>query len=360
VSLNPFFKILKIKTKMKKILSAILLISVQITVFSQRATLEFINNPTSGNDITFEVFLKPDAGTTIYLGNFDITIALPNGSTVSNAVRTARANILSVDGTSISIFTSISSDGNKINYQPSAPGDQSDFNTSLAKITTRVSLGTYKITFASPTSGTVSCGGSSFFTLAPVNPWASTNVPTSCSAVLPLDLLDFSVNKMSESGKNKAQIKWKTTNEKNVKYYEVEKSSTDSKDFIALSKKMAKNGDAESYDVIDENPFTNINYYRLKMVNIDGSFSYSSIKSVVFKDAKKTAFKVFPNPAFNSLTIDYALDLQNNLTDYAVVNMLGQTLMQGKLTSRDLDISSLPTGAFVIKVGEGQSKFFKQ
>jgi Secretion system C-terminal sorting domain len=95
------------------------------------------------------------------------------------------------------------------------------------------------------------------------------------------------------------------------------------------------------------------------MVNIDGSVTYSPIKTVVFKDAKKTVFKVYPNPAFNSLTIDYALDLQKE-TAYTVVNMLGQTLMQGKFTSPDLDITSLPTGAFVIKVGEGQSKFFKQ
>jgi Secretion system C-terminal sorting domain len=346
---------------MKKILSAILLISVQITVFSQMATLEFINNPTSGNDITFEVFLKPDAGTTIYLGNFDITIALPNGSTVSNAVRTVRANILSEDRMlPVPISTSISSDGIKINYQPSAPGDQSDFNAFIAKITTRVSLGTYKITFINPPSGTVSCGGSSFFKLAPVNPWASTNVPTSCSTVLPLELLDFSVNAINEKGIVKAQIKWKTASEKKMNYYEVEKSnSTNIKDFSTLKKIVARNSDTESYDLIDEKPFPSINYYRLKMVNIDGSVTYSSIKSVVFKDAKNTVFKVYPNPAFNSLTIDYALDLQKE-TAYTVVNMLGQTLMQGKLTSPDLDISSLPTGAFVIKVGEGQSKFFKQ
>lgn len=344
---------------MKNILSAILLIGVQITVFSQMATLDFINKSTSGNDITFEVFLKPDVGTTIYLGNFDITIALPNGSTVSNAVRTARANILSEDRMlPVPISTSISSDGSKINFQPSAPGDQSDFNAFIAKITTRVSLGTYKITFASPPSGTVTCGGGSFFTLAPVDPWTSTSVITSCSVVLPLDLLDFSAQSMSENGKEKAQIKWKTASEKKMNFYEVEKSSTNNKGFMPLNKVMARNGDTESYNLIDEKPFPSVNYYRLKMVNNDGSFTYSPIKSVVFKDAKKTIFKVYPNPAFNSLTIDYALDLQKE-TAYSVVNMLGQTLMQGKLTSPDLDISSLPTGAFVIKVGEGQSKFFK-
>jgi hypothetical protein len=235
------------KVKMKNILLAILLFSVQLTVFSQGATLDFVNKTTSGNDIIFEVVLRPNAGTTIYLGNFDVTIDLPNNSTVSSVLRTIRSNITSENGVGVNISTSISSDGRKINFQLAAPGDQTDFNELIAKITTQVSLGTYKITFASPPSGTVTCGGGSFFTLAPVNPWTSTSVITSCSVVLPLNLLDFSAQSMSENGKEKAQIKWKTTNEKNVNYYEVEKSnSTNTKDFSTLKKIAAKNSDTES------------------------------------------------------------------------------------------------------------------
>ena len=58
--------------------------------------------------------------------------------------------------------------------------------------------------------------------------------------------------------------------------------------------------------------------------------------------------------------VDYAIDFQKDVTTYTVVNLLGQTLLQGKLTSNNLDISSLPMGAFFIKIGEAQSKFFKQ
>ena len=344
---------------MKNILSAILLISVQITVFSQGATLDFINKSTSGNDITFEVVLRPNAGTTIYLGNYDISITLPTQA-VTATVRTVRGNVASEDGTIIPISASMTPDGTKINFQPNTPSDQSEFNGFLAKITTQVSLGTYKITFASPPSGTVTCGGGSFFTLAPVNPWTSTRVITSCSVVLPLDLLDFSAQAMSENGKEKAQIKWKTASEKKMNYYEVEKSSTNNKDFMPLNKVMARNGDAESYDLMDENPFSNVNYYRLKMVDKDGSVTYSLIKTVLFKDTKKSIFKVYPNPAFNDLTIDYPYDLQKEVVEYSVTNMLGQTLLQGKLKSNNLDISSLPTGAFVFKIGEAKVRFVKQ
>jgi Secretion system C-terminal sorting domain len=248
------------------------------------------------------------------------------------------------------------------NVTPSA----TTFNARVSQIgTTPVRIGRYRLSgLINPavslglTCGVMTIGSFNPADLKanPIDLTPGSGCIISTNIVLPLDLLSFEAKTQG----NNALLTWKTANEKNLNYYEVEKSnSTNIKDFSALKKIAAKNSDTESYDLIDEKPFPSVNYYRLKMVNNDGSYTYSSIKSVVFKDTKNTVFKVYPNPAFNSLTIDYALDLQKE-TAYTVVNMLGQTLMQGKLTSPDLDISGLPTGAFMIKIGEGQSKFFKQ
>ncbi|NJN34515.1 MAG: hypothetical protein HC817_09925 [Saprospiraceae bacterium] len=157
----------------------------------------------------------------------------------------------------------ISADGRKINFQPNTPGDQADFNSFLAKITGIVSLGTYKITFASPPSETVTCGGGLFYTLAPTSPWISSAVNTVCSTVLPVDLLDFSANALSENGKEKVQIKWKQLLKKG-ELLRSRKSNSNSKGFMPFNKVMAKNGSLETYDLIDGNPFLSINYYRLK------------------------------------------------------------------------------------------------
>ncbi|NJN34514.1 MAG: hypothetical protein HC817_09920 [Saprospiraceae bacterium] len=89
---------------MKTILATLLMLCVQATIFSQNATLDFTNKTVSGNDITFEVTLNPETGTTIYLGNFDVTINLPTQS-VTAAARIVRTNINSEDATPVPIST---------------------------------------------------------------------------------------------------------------------------------------------------------------------------------------------------------------------------------------------------------------
>ncbi len=349
------------KIKMKNILSILLFVGFQTLAFAQGATIDFVNKTVSGNEITFEVVLRPDVGTTIYLGNFDVKVNVPT-TPVSSAVRFGRAGILSADGTNVLISTSISSDGKNINFQPAAPGEQSDFDAFIAKITAQVSLGTYKITFASPPSGTVSCDGGTFFTLAPVNPWTSSSVTTNCSLVpLPLKLLDFSAKMGVESVNPNVLLTWQTAQERNVDYFEVQKRDANSNDFKPFNKATAKNGTQQSYDLVDENPFPNTTYYRLKMVDNDGSFTYSAVKTVVFEVGKKANFSVFPNPTSDNLTVQFASNQQEKVAEnYVVINLLGQVLLQGKFSGNDLDISSLPSGAFILKMGAAQAKFFKQ
>jgi Secretion system C-terminal sorting domain len=328
------------------------------------ANVSVSNIVIKGTNVEMDFYLSATGGS-IYLADTDFRVLF-------NEANFTAPTFTEVAGfTELSIFYApdpviVGSNQLTINV-PNVTPSVSTFATRVGQIgSTPVRIGRYRL------SGLINPAGSLGLTCStmtinsfnpadlkanPVGLTPTTGCVISSNVVLPLDLLSFDAKTQG----NNTHLSWKTTNEKNVNYYEVEKSSSANiNGFTTLEKIAARNKDTESYDLTDDKPFPSVNYYRLKMVNIDGSVTYSSIKTVVFKDAKKTVFKVFPNPAFNSLTIDYALDLQTNLTDYAVVNMLGQTLMQGKLTSRDLDISSLPTGAFVIKVGEGQTKFFKQ
>lgn len=118
------------------------------------------------------------------------------------------------------------------------------------------------------------------------------------NALLPLKLLSFDAEV-----KNKfALINWITTEEVNVAAYILEKSFN-GVSFSSLTAVAAVNGytAANHYTFTDSLPLGPVVYYRLKMINSDGSAAYSPVKTVSFSLRAATAISVFPNP-----TADYA------------------------------------------------------
>ncbi len=93
-------------------------------------------------------------------------------------------------------------------------------------------------------------------------------------APLSVNLTDLSANVIND----KVVLNWKTVNETNMKGYEVEKS-TDAQKFIWIGNRTAKNLATNSYQFIDDGKLESITYYRLKMIDKDGSFRYSSMVS---------------------------------------------------------------------------------
>jgi photosystem II stability/assembly factor-like uncharacterized protein len=150
------------------------------------------------------------------------------------------------------------------------------------------------------------------------------------NTVLPLDLLSFSATPVDNT---RVQLAWQTTNEKNVSYFEVERS-TDSKFFTPLSKTLAKNGfSLNDYQSIDEKPFSGVSYYRLKMMDKDGLFTYSPIKSVSLKENEKFNIKVFPNPTSDKLNIEFQSDNSKEVT-IDMYNVYGHLVYSYKLEGR--------------------------
>ena len=91
---------------------------------------------------------------------------------------------------------------------------------------------------------------------------------------LPLTLLDFSLN----TSRNSVQLDWQTINEDNTAYFQIERSA-DGRDFQALDRVQAA-GFSESelaYTYTDHIPVYGDNFYRLKMVDLDGSYHYSPV-----------------------------------------------------------------------------------
>ncbi len=87
----------------------------------------------------------------------------------------------------------------------------------------------------------------------------------------------------------------------------------------------------------------------------DGKETRSKVVSVTRK--VEHTLKVYPNPVTNTLTVE-----TDNVGDYQVFNVLGQQILEGQKTVGvwGLDVSTLPKGAYFLKIGTEQVKFMKQ
>jgi hypothetical protein len=173
-------------------------------------------------------------------------------------------------------------------------------------------------------------------------------VMTSPDAVLPVELLSFT-GKHTEGGN---LLTWTTANEVNNKGFQVERQQATGDSWDILGFKTA-NSKASTYQFTDDAPFTT-SYYRLRQIDNDGTETLSKVISIAAVETRH-ALSLHPNPVSNTLTIE--TDLSGN---FQILNLLGQQVLTGKTTAQRIDVSALPQGSYVLKVGAEQVKFVKQ
>lgn len=120
-------------------------------------------------------------------------------------------------------------------------------------------------------------------------------------SVLPATLVDF--NGTGHSGYNKLQ--WKVSQEQSLARYELERS-IDGSVFTRVATVAAQNQNTETIYNHNDNTSLFESYYRLKIINIDGSFTYSSIV-FIRKIAVKSEFGVLGNPFDNQIVLQYKM-----------------------------------------------------
>ena len=176
--------------------------------------------------------------------------------------------------------------------------------------------------------------------------------------ILPVQWLSFTAQKRNET----VLLSWKTTTEQNSSRFEIEKSP----DAIRFNKigAVAAAGNSNSvlsYSFSDQQPLKGMNFYRLKQVDLDGTFNYSKIVSIKFD--KNATVILSPNPAKNVLNIQ--LLQANNFTSASVFDATGKLLWKQNITSAQIQINTmqLSKGWYTIRL-EGreteQHSFIKE
>jgi hypothetical protein len=133
-------------------------------------------------------------------------------------------------------------------------------------------------------------------------------VPLVLNQVMPVTLIEFKGVRASKMN----VISWKTASEIDFSHFELEKS-TDGLTFVKI-KSVTATGVASDYGFNDENVLQSMNYYRLKMVDLDGRFKYSNT-IVISGNNSVTLNTIRPNPFVNDLRISINLqkDQQINM-----------------------------------------------
>ena len=145
-------------------------------------------------------------------------------------------------------------------------------------------------------------------------------------AVIPPDATHLIIDLNTVLTKDAAVDLFWINNTRNASDYFVVEKSTDGIDFQPLLERATEGmaGDVKLYRELDRNPAEGNNFYRVKIVHADGTFTFSPISVVSFlPDAD---FTVFPNPAHGSIMV-YMDRFIGKEVELMVINAQGQVLL---------------------------------
>jgi hypothetical protein len=161
--------------------------------------------------------------------------------------------------------------------------------------------------------------------------------------VLPVKLIAFSGYK----DKNLHHLDWISATEQNSSHFEIE-HSTDGTDFANLGRVAAAGNSSVKKDYAFEYAKYQhgTNYYRLKMIDQDGSFEYSNTISIK-EDGTIASITAFPNPSETGIFTLQGKAFER--TNAVVSNVLGQSI-NVIIQNNQLDLSELPAGVYFVRI----------
>ena len=132
---------------------------------------------------------------------------------------------------------------------------------------------------------------------------------------------------------NGINVDWTTTQEQNIANYVVEKSN-DTQQFNQLSTIQAQGNNSNTssnYTTVDANPQTGNNYYRIKIVEKDGSSRYTQVVRVTIDKTGNSQLTVYPNPIKNSSMNMQLQNMDKGKYTLQLINQVGQIVQEEQI-----------------------------
>ncbi|MEO7264444.1 MAG: T9SS type A sorting domain-containing protein [Ferruginibacter sp.] len=180
------------------------------------------------------------------------------------------------------------------------------------------------------------------------------------AVALPLQLISFNASLQQEIVK----LNWRTTNEINVNHYQVQRSA-DTRLFTSIGNVNSMNSTVQyDYSFDDLSPLSGKSWYRLKMIDNNGTFTYSNLISV--NNNRLGLLKVNPNPVITAIIVTHPKSTSTAFLK--VVSADGKTVLnqQVKINTSEtkINVAALAKGIYQLEYTSGlsgmQVQFFKQ
>ncbi|MEO1215387.1 MAG: T9SS type A sorting domain-containing protein [Bacteroidota bacterium] len=162
---------------------------------------------------------------------------------------------------------------------------------------------------------------------------------------LPVEYIDFTAKQVAAE----VQLDWSTSLEINSDRFEIERSQ-DGISFQRIGTVASIGGlDGTAYRFFDQNPEKGSNIYRLRQVDVDGKYSYSSKVEVSF--IPTIAHKISPNPFSDRFTLSLS-DEGNQSYEFELFDLTGKRVHQEIFRFRDkvereIYPGELPPGSYL-------------
>jgi hypothetical protein len=179
--------------------------------------------------------------------------------------------------------------------------------------------------------------------------YANNNFVISTEDPLPVTLISFSLVKEESN----VRLNWNTSAETNSDRFEIQRSR-DGKQWSKLGEVKAKGESTTNvaYTYLDQAPASGRNFYRLKMIDhaadrLDGTFAYSSIKSISVDG--KEMIVAYPNPTDGPVHL--TITDWKRVKSVTAIDITGRKMFEtGRPTSERLLLPALSKGISVLKI----------
>ena len=179
---------------------------------------------------------------------------------------------------------------------------------------------------------------------------------------LPVELTSFN----GRANQCDIDLDWSTATEENFSHYEIERSADGRVFEMIESIEGSENSAITKYYKFTDREVSEENYYRLKMIDLDGTFDYSNTVFITI-GCDKGEISIFPNPiAKYDETLNIHFETESNEVKFQISNMLGQVIQRlsldtqaGVMNKLRINVADLPVGSYTLTIaGSKTSKIF--